>query len=295
MSRYSFSGHESFVCKGLWLKKGYDYLVAGGSFTSSEAPWRLGVGKNMVGAIRHYLRAFALTEADRPTKLADYLLADSGRDPFLEDEATLWLLHYEIVSSGRASIYGLLFGDFLSVHRQFDREAVRRHIEVLCQATEQKGVYNDTTVRRDIGVLLRSYALPDAERGVEEYGGLLLPLGLLRRGRAAAAFEAVNGNEAAHEQFYVVEIEPLRLPDAVLLYALNEARGQDNTIALTEVRFVANAFCIPLPAFIAHLRGLCQRHNDLLAYEATAGVVNIVFRSQLTGVELLKCLHHDAA
>ena len=25
--RYCFSGHESFPCKSMWLKKGYDYLV----------------------------------------------------------------------------------------------------------------------------------------------------------------------------------------------------------------------------------------------------------------------------
>ena len=26
-SKYSFSGHESFPCKTLWLKKGYDFVV----------------------------------------------------------------------------------------------------------------------------------------------------------------------------------------------------------------------------------------------------------------------------
>ncbi len=27
MVKYSFSGHESFACKSLWLKKGYDFVV----------------------------------------------------------------------------------------------------------------------------------------------------------------------------------------------------------------------------------------------------------------------------
>ena len=26
--KYSFSGHESFPCKSLWLKKGYDFVMA---------------------------------------------------------------------------------------------------------------------------------------------------------------------------------------------------------------------------------------------------------------------------
>ncbi|MCQ2225693.1 MAG: DUF4007 family protein, partial [Paludibacteraceae bacterium] len=30
--RYIFSGHESFPCKTLWLKKGYDFVVQGKDF-----------------------------------------------------------------------------------------------------------------------------------------------------------------------------------------------------------------------------------------------------------------------
>ena len=42
---YRFSGHESFPCKSLWLKKGYDFVVAGNDFNSPEAVIGLGVGK----------------------------------------------------------------------------------------------------------------------------------------------------------------------------------------------------------------------------------------------------------
>jgi len=46
--RFSFSGHESFQCRQLWLKKGFDYIKAGKSFNSGDAVVDLGVGKNMV-------------------------------------------------------------------------------------------------------------------------------------------------------------------------------------------------------------------------------------------------------
>ncbi len=26
MAKYTFSGHESFQCKSLWLKKGFDFV-----------------------------------------------------------------------------------------------------------------------------------------------------------------------------------------------------------------------------------------------------------------------------
>lgn len=43
--RYCFSGHESFPCKSMWQKKGYDYLVEHNKFTDLGAVVKLGVGK----------------------------------------------------------------------------------------------------------------------------------------------------------------------------------------------------------------------------------------------------------
>ena len=42
-----FSGHESFACKSHWLKRGYDFVVAGKNFNDDEAVVHLGVGKNL--------------------------------------------------------------------------------------------------------------------------------------------------------------------------------------------------------------------------------------------------------
>lgn len=43
--RYCFSGHESFPCKSMWQKKGYDYLVEHNRFTDLDTIVKLGVGK----------------------------------------------------------------------------------------------------------------------------------------------------------------------------------------------------------------------------------------------------------
>lgn len=56
--RYRFSGHESFQYKSLLLKKGSDFLRAGGKFSDTNSVVRLSVGKNMVGSIRFWLRAW---------------------------------------------------------------------------------------------------------------------------------------------------------------------------------------------------------------------------------------------
>ena len=41
MKKPVFSGHESFACKSHWLKRGYDFVLAGHSFNNEDAvvPW----------------------------------------------------------------------------------------------------------------------------------------------------------------------------------------------------------------------------------------------------------------
>ena len=50
----SFSGHETFALRAAWLKKGMDGLTRHPDiFGREDALVELGVGKNMVRAIRH--------------------------------------------------------------------------------------------------------------------------------------------------------------------------------------------------------------------------------------------------
>ena len=93
--RYIFSGHESFPCKSLWLKKGYDFVVQEKNFSNPDAVIDLGVGKNMVASIHYWLRVFKICKGDQPTWLGRYLFDETnGKDKYIEDLATLWLLHF---------------------------------------------------------------------------------------------------------------------------------------------------------------------------------------------------------
>ena len=60
MAKMTFSGHEKFHCRQFWLKKGYNFLLRGDQFTDDDVMVKLGVGKNMVGSIRYWLKAFDL-------------------------------------------------------------------------------------------------------------------------------------------------------------------------------------------------------------------------------------------
>ena len=100
ISKPIFSGHESFACKSHWLKRGYDFVNAGNNFNDDEAVVHLGVGKNMVASIRFWLKAFGLLQEDGLAPIAGYIFDDaSGKDPYLEDIGTLWLLHFMLINT----------------------------------------------------------------------------------------------------------------------------------------------------------------------------------------------------
>jgi hypothetical protein len=105
-----FARHETFHPRYSWLKKGFDQAVADHEiFVDPEAHVRLGVGKNMVRAIRYWCHAFKVLEDDpsvggratgsKPSAFGEFLLDDAGGlDPFLEDPSSLWLLHWKLLS-----------------------------------------------------------------------------------------------------------------------------------------------------------------------------------------------------
>ncbi len=102
--KMAFGRHETFAVRYGWLSKGFQAMTAkNGSkiFESDEATVELGVGKNMVSAIKYWLRACQMISVtdNTPTELGNALLSKDGLDPYLEDEATIWLLHWLLTTN----------------------------------------------------------------------------------------------------------------------------------------------------------------------------------------------------
>src|SRR4051812_2807788 len=94
---FRFSGHETFPCRYAWLPKAVTNLQANPALFGDEddAMVQLGVGKNMVRAIRFWSDATGVAESVpggmRVTTLGQAVLGEDAHDPFLEDVQTLWL------------------------------------------------------------------------------------------------------------------------------------------------------------------------------------------------------------
>lgn len=275
--RYSFSGHESFICKSLWLKKGYDFILEGNSFSSPESVVKLGVGKNMVASIRYWMKAFGLTQNDELTNIAQYLLSNEGKDCFLEDDGSLWLLHYMLVKNGIASLYNLVFLSMQRELKQFDQEQVLSFVKRKCSVPEQKNTYNENTVKKDIRVLLQNYVMPTDKKSVEDFTGLLLNLRLIRRTDGGYAF-----NDTTIDS----------IPQEIVLFALNDYRGEDLTLSFDRLHELALIFALPIDRLIEIIQTLENNYEGILHYSDNSGVRNVQFLSVPESSALLN-LYYD--
>jgi hypothetical protein len=100
----AFGRHETFALRFGWLTKGAQALMSGDPvFEADDATVLLGVGKNMVSSIRYWLQAARIIERNESgwtlTKIGEYIFDDEGYDPYLEDEATIWLLHFFLLQA----------------------------------------------------------------------------------------------------------------------------------------------------------------------------------------------------
>lgn len=277
--RYCFSGHESFPCKSMWLKKGYDYLVDHNKFTDPDAVVKLGVGKNMVQSIRFWLRAFGLSHDDEATEIARYLFEDKdGKDPYAEDIGTLWILHYLLVVTAISSIYRLVFVDLQREKKEFDKDQALSFIKRKCNVPEQKNVFNENTVKKDIRVLLQSYLTPTNPKANEEYASILLELGLLRENEGMYSFNEVS----------MGQVSPY-----IILFALVHIAREDKTVSFDKLQELSLIFCIPISSFLMVVRSLSEQYPKEISYTDNSGIRNVQFLKKLNILEVLNRYYNN--
>ena len=153
--RVKFSGHQTFSLRYGWLEKGYEFTASRKSFSHESAIVDLGVGKNMVDSIKYWCDMTGIIKDDVITDFGKQLLDEkSGWDPFLEDQASWWLLHWKLITnpsyktSGTALFSSLRKPEF---SKQDVAEAALRFID------SGKKAPSDNIVMRDVDCFIRSY------------------------------------------------------------------------------------------------------------------------------------------
>ena len=288
--KYSFSGHESFQCRQLWLKKGFDHIKAGKSFSSEDAVVDLGVGKNMVASIRFWLKAFYIIDHnDQITEIGNFLFGSDGQDKFLEDEATLWLLHYQLINRGIASTYTLIFNEFRKEKIQFNKDAFVAFVKR--KAETEKGMsFSPKTVADDFDVFKKMYlSSADDSKNIEDsFSGILTDLRLLN---SFMNIREENGKKYKEELLYIENTDRPNLPIEVLLYAIRQNQNYGTSISLNSLEYDINSpgniFALSRNGLVSKIEEAAEKY-DFLTYTDQAGIKELQFKKELTPLEVLK-------
>lgn len=279
--KYTFSGHDSFQCRQLWLKKGYDFVKEEQSFNSEDAVVKLGVGKNMVSAIRYWMKAFNIIDSkDNPTEFGTKLFdEETGYDPYLEDEASLWLLHYQLVKTGLASIYSIIFNEFRKEKLFFTKETFLNYLKRIQEANSELS-FNENTVAKDFSVFVNMYKNDSDSNDIEDsFSGILSEIGLL-----------AQMGKGKDEQYQIENNERDSLPDAVVLYSILDNLNYGNSISLNSLEFDTNSpgsvFALNRSGLVNKISGIVKENKDI-TFTDHAGIKELQFKNKPNAYSIL--------
>ena len=282
MNKLSFSGHDTFTCRQFWLKKGLDHVWAERKF-DDDAVIELGVGRNMVNSIKYWVNAFGLINDENPTILAEKLFnSKDGFDPYLEDINTLWLLHYNLVTTEVASIYSMVFNEFRRLKIEFTREMLNDFILKSCERLGEKNT-NSRTVEKDIGVFILNYALPETSKGIEsDFSGLLYELNLLTR-----------LERSGKEKWYKIENTSRKTLGArIALFCILYNANGDTTFSFKDLldkeNSIGRVFALSANGLYDKIQEFVQAYQEHLTFTDNAGVKVLQITKELDCWTVLK-------
>ncbi|KDA00712.1 DUF4007 family protein [Hyphomonas oceanitis] len=292
--RPTFSGHETFPLRYGWLQKAFEAVDGAerGSdavhvFRDATSIARFGVGRNMVGSLRYWASGAGILSSETEDGLAvdwlgELLFGKEGIDPYLEEDGSLWLLHWHLASRPRLTAFYWLFNEYAG--GIFTRKDIVRPLLTLSEEAGWQRVA-DTTVDRDIQCLLRTYV---GGRGESEAGdSILAELGLIR--------------PLGQSRYSIPRGQKPSLPDCVFLYALWEFWDRNaadrSTLSYESVAFHGGSpgrvFSLDESALVERLEGIERSSQGAIAWSETAGLRQIVRHKSLEQQDLIEIIRAD--
>ena len=289
--KVAFSRHESFTLRFGWLTKGFRAFEKDKNiFISDDAVVTLGVGKNMVNSIQHWLRASQLIvlEGDKKevTPIGKAIFSeDNSWDAFLEDEATIWLIHWLIATNPEnATSWYWFFNNFhkpeftsteiVSALSQFVKYKVNHKVAV-------------SSINRDAGVLLRSYVQSKNNKKTGYEDALDSPLSLLK----------LITYLPATKSYYSRLENRSSLPFGIFGYAICDLFCKLNKpmIPIEDLIYCKNdgialglIFRLTENALLTKLEQLIQQFPDHFGIDQTAGIHQFVCHKEFKPFDMLE-------
>lgn len=292
-NKATFGQHETFPIRYGWLTKGVEALSKSPTIfkNTEDAMIELGIGSNMVRALQYWLRVTGIAYFDigegTITPLGHALLSEVG-DQYLEDEATLWIIHWLIASNAELATGYFWFFNHYEIPRFQDKDALQALSEFV--ATELKQNRSINTIKSDISTLFRMYA-PVIGRTDEHLDSPLSQLQLIEK-------------DGGHGHRSIRSIRPF-LPPIALHFALQQlfiALPEMAAIPIRSLLYGGDGWVAPGAVFRLSEEGFMEALNRVIAsypkyYELreTAGLHQLYLRKKTNdAVAVLHTYYQDA-
>ncbi|RRJ84378.1 DUF4007 family protein [Aestuariirhabdus litorea] len=269
----SFGRHETFALRYGWLPKGYAALIEGQEkgvdvFSSDDATVVLGVGKNMVASIRYWLRACQIIDPvnSEPTEVGDLIFNPAGGyDPYLEDEATIWLLHWLLASNAEQATAWFWFFNKFHKPEFTSQELTTALVDFVKDVMIEGKKPSLATLKNDAQLIHRMYTQSKGSGRTPLEDALDSPLALLR---------LMSQGEGGRRFISRPEVRQ-GLPLGVLGFAVLQLmkQRQIKSIPIEELMYSRGDFCAPGAVFRLTENDLITKLEKLINY--IPGVLDI--------------------
>jgi hypothetical protein len=304
---FQFSGHETFPCRYAWLPKAVEGLQSNPAFLAAEddAMVQLGVGKNMVRAIRFWVKATGMA---RPAGVGRMEVTDVGRrvfggkghDRYLEDIQTLWLIHWMIGANDQEPLFAWHF--LLNCwHRpDFTRTEALRAFEA--EAGRLGRRLSAVTLEHHFSTFLHTYLPTRGAKVAVLEDNLDCPLVELRF--ILQVGDRTLETSGRRESIYAFRADDKpEIAPALFVYCLNDfwdrRHGNEQTLTFRQVAVgegsPGQVFRLPEASIQERLEAIETASNGVFAYQESSAMRQLLRPRRVSPTELLERVYRERA
>jgi hypothetical protein len=303
---FRFSGHETFPCRYTWLPKAVRNLRENPALFANEdeAMVRLGVGKNMVRAIRFWADASEVTTPAQKQGVAvsefgNAVFGLTGHDEFLEDIKTLWLIHWKLSTSVTEPLFAWYYLLNFWHRPDFTRSEALAAFTQEAQRLGKK--LSAVTLEHHFTTFLHSYIPTRSRKGEVLEDNLDCPLVELELLQNVGERPTAESNR--HEPIYAFRVEekPEISPD-LFAYCLddfwNKRHSQEKTLSFRDIAVAEGSpgqvFKLPEHAIRERLESIEKDSAGKLLYQESAAFQQVIRAERCSPLQLLKKVYRNS-
>lgn len=163
MGTMKFRAHDTFFIRKGWLSKGMERVVAKPDLfvDKDENPMDiLGIGSNMVKALRYWLQVVGLTKEETKGKrlqnLTEFGKMVYAKDAYIEELGTLYLLQYKLAKQDEnATAWYYFFNEFTM--SEFTKEEFVQSIQNYIMMKEDASTVAIRSLNDDFACIINTY------------------------------------------------------------------------------------------------------------------------------------------